>query len=397
MAEKSLWHNGFLTLENEVIQRYHSSQAALIALQKKPLFLCCKGMSKCNVLGEKTVVAQQPLGQFLTLECYTITPSKIQLLCVTGTHNRGEESPTICSITSRWFPRTNTVSMLSAMLECGTGNYLDLLAPFVLNSLPNAIDSAISIDAVTEAMREFGFKDFPHKTTEKILDRLCKTTENTVAYVRCTSVNKKRIYRVAAIYNNTDFNSSKYEMRKKIDGILKAMQEYFKTHFYFDTLKLDELREKLISFFEQNGLTVIQSVGDIYCVHNDCNGVVSLDYGVYIDMKNENALYTLLMLIKQKGLKNSAVYKKANISKQHFSKLINDPDAKPSKPTAIALALALELDLDATRDLIGRAGYALTNSSTFDLIIRYFIEHKRFNVIEINIALYEFDQSLLGA
>ena len=58
LAEKSLWHNGFLTLENEVIQRYHSSQAALIALQKKPLFLCCKGMSKCNVLGEKTVGAQ---------------------------------------------------------------------------------------------------------------------------------------------------------------------------------------------------------------------------------------------------------------------------------------------------------------------------------------------------
>ena len=58
LAEKSLWHNGFLTLENEVIQRYHSSQAALLALQKKPLFLCCKGMSKCNVLGEKTVGAQ---------------------------------------------------------------------------------------------------------------------------------------------------------------------------------------------------------------------------------------------------------------------------------------------------------------------------------------------------
>ena len=91
------------------------------------------------------------------------------------------------------------------------------------------------------------------------------------------------------------------------------------------------------------------------------------------------------------------IYKKANISKQHFSKIINDPNAKPSKSTAIALALALELDLEGTKDLIGRAGYALTNSSTFDLIIRYFIEHKQFNVIEINIALYEFDQSLLGA
>ncbi|MBR5534467.1 MAG: macro domain-containing protein [Ruminiclostridium sp.] len=106
---------------------------------------------------------------------------------------------------------------------------------------------------------------------------------------------------------------------------------------------------------------------------------------------------TLLSLIKKSGKKNSHIYKKANLSKQHFSKIINDPDYRPTKATALALAIALELDLDATRDLIGRAGYALTNSSTFDLIIRYFIEHKQFNVIEINIALYEFDQSLLGA
>ena len=104
----------------------------------------------------------------------------------------------------------------------------------------------------------------------------------------------------------------------------------------------------------------------------------------------------LLELIKKSGQKNSAIYKKANISKQHFSKLLNDPDAKPSKRTAIALALALELDLNGTKDLIGRAGFALTASSTFDLIIQYFIEHKQYNVIEINIALYEFDQTLLG-
>ena len=123
----------------------------------------------------------------------------------------------------------------------------------------------------------------------------------------------------------------------------------------------------------------------------------SLSLDEFLKEKDAGFTETLLILIKQKGLKNSCVYKKANISKQHFSKLINDPDAKPSKQTAIALALALELDLENTKDLIGRAGYALTNSSTFDLIIRYFIEHKQFNVIEINIALYEFDQSLLGS
>ena len=106
---------------------------------------------------------------------------------------------------------------------------------------------------------------------------------------------------------------------------------------------------------------------------------------------------TLLNLIDKTGKKDSEIYKKANISKQHFSKIRNNPNYKPTKPTAIALALALELNLDDTKDLIGRAGYVLTNSSKFDLIIRYFIEQGNYNVVEINIALYEFDQSLLGA
>lgn len=106
---------------------------------------------------------------------------------------------------------------------------------------------------------------------------------------------------------------------------------------------------------------------------------------------------TLLKLIDKTGKKDSEIYKKANLSKQHFSKIRNNPDYKPTKQTAIALALALELDLEQTKDLIGRAGYALSNSSKFDLIIRYFIEQKNYNVVEINIALYEFDQSLLGA
>lgn len=105
---------------------------------------------------------------------------------------------------------------------------------------------------------------------------------------------------------------------------------------------------------------------------------------------------TLLNLIDKTGKKDSEIYKKANISKQHFSKIRNNPNYKPTKPTAIALALALELNLEDTKDLIGRAGYALTNSSKFDLIIQFFIQQKNYNVVEINIALYEFDQVLLG-
>lgn len=106
---------------------------------------------------------------------------------------------------------------------------------------------------------------------------------------------------------------------------------------------------------------------------------------------------TLLNLIDKTGKKDSEIYKKANISKQHFSKIRNNPNYKPTKPTAIALALALELNLDETKDLIGRAGYALTNSSKFDLIIQFFIEQGNYNIVEINIVLYEFDQALLGS
>lgn len=105
---------------------------------------------------------------------------------------------------------------------------------------------------------------------------------------------------------------------------------------------------------------------------------------------------TLLKLIDESGHKDSTIYKKAHVSKQHFSKIRNNPQYKPNKETAIALALALELDVVHTNDLIGRAGYTLSNSSKFDLIIRYFIEQKKYNIVEINLALYEFDQTLLG-
>lgn len=106
---------------------------------------------------------------------------------------------------------------------------------------------------------------------------------------------------------------------------------------------------------------------------------------------------TLLKLIDRTGKKDSEIYTKANLSRQHFSKIRNNPDYKPTKSTAIALALALELDLEQTRDLIGRAGYALTNSSKFDVIIMYFIREKNYDLFDINAALFEFDQSLLGA
>ena len=114
----------------------------------------------------------------------------------------------------------------------------------------------------------------------------------------------------------------------------------------------------------------------------------------HLDKTFQEHLFTI---IDRKGLKDPEVYKKANIDRKHFSKIRSNVDYKPSKMTAVALAIALELNLDQTRDLLMRAGLALSSSNIFDLIIEYCIENNVYDIYEINCILFEYDQPLLGA
>lgn len=106
---------------------------------------------------------------------------------------------------------------------------------------------------------------------------------------------------------------------------------------------------------------------------------------------------TLLALIDARGMTDAEVYHRANISRQLFSKIRGNESYRPSKQTVVALAIALELDMSATQDLLARAGFTLSKSSKFDVIVRFFIEHGIYDLFQLNEVLFAYDLPLVGS
>lgn len=270
----------------------------------------------------------------------------------------------------------------------GTQNEEDLLRNCYENSLSLAIQSGCQ--SIAFPLISTGNYGFPKDKALQIAISV---------FSSFLLENEMQIYLV--VYDRASFKLSE----KLFQSVASYIDEYYVDTHDFTYGALEENRRRIrrrkeIEICERTAareeMPMAGAMEELLpCAPMAASKAMSLD-----DMlRNEDASFTetLLKLIDQTGKKDSEIYKKALLSKQHFSKIRNNPHYKPTKPTAIALALALELNLEQTRDLIGRAGYALTNSSKFDLIVRYHIEQKLYNVVEINCVLFEYDQALLGS
>jgi hypothetical protein len=157
-----------------------------------------------------------------------------------------------------------------------------------------------------------------------------------------------------------------------------------------------ELQEYMNRHMEKVLYSVCESRMYSTDIHPDA--IPNMELEDFIKNKRKPAFNQILFsFIDKKGTSDSDIYKKAGIDRRHFSKIRSNPDYRPGKNTVVALALALELNKKEVDRLLSSAGYSLSDSDTFDLVVQFCFEKKIYDINDVNEALDYFSlKPLIG-
>jgi O-acetyl-ADP-ribose deacetylase (regulator of RNase III) len=196
------------------------------------------------------------------------------------------------------------------------------------------------------------------------------------------------------------FDKKSYSFSKKLFAEISEFidDEYVEEHDDGTIASVEELERLFLSdeIIAQDRMEKVQKMS-APMFETPCGSAKNKTLQEYMKLMDKSFAFKLFDLIDERGMTDIECYKKANIDKKTFSKIKCNPKTyKPSKQTAVAFAIALRLNLEETQDLLASAGLTLSRSFTFDKIIRYFIQQENYDIFEINEALFEFDQVLLG-
>ena len=236
-------------------------------------------------------------------------------------------------------------------------NALSLLEKCYQNCLNKAIE--LQVNSIAFPLISTGTYGFPK-------DKALEIARNTI----CNFLNNHELKVILVVFDETSFMLSK----KLVDDV----QSYIDKHYVEEHYKLRKVCSKRNLIEEP--------------VIRECS-IESIDFMKEIESTFSESLMDIII---KKDYIEKDVYKRANIDRNLFSKIRNDKYYQPKKITAIALAIGLKLNLDETLDLIGKAGYTLTHSSKFDIIIEYCLEHEIYDVYKINELLFKHQQPIIG-
>lgn len=300
-------------------------------------------------------------------------------------------------------PAKFVIHTVGPIWEGGSRGERENLRACYINSLKLA--SEVGAETVAFPLISSGVYGYPKAEAlrvaeESIREFLDETDFEPTVYIvvfdsASLEISKMR-FREIEEFISDNYAKSHGESKKRIFARRKAMNRPESSEELLDASLCIESSDNAFTPVEKDAAPQYGAAASVQASSGTAPNISNI--GKAIDeLMDESFSEMLLRKIDESGMTDSECYKRANIDRKLFSKIRSDRLYKPSKPTVIAFAVALRLSLAETNNMLMKAGFALSHSNKFDLIIEYFIKLGIYDVFEINEALFAFDQSLLGA